>query len=205
MSDRVDIEYNVKVTGLKEAQAGAENAATSAQQAKTAMESAQLQANTSLPTMIMTIRSANAARLAVQQTAKGIHDMNLTSIMYGFLNMIQVVRNLTTLTKTLKESTGAAAAARAILMTLTGQWWLIPVALAAGALVYSQIRSMQTGGAVTYTGLHFLHRGEYVVPANQRLGPIFITFNDQPKPGLSRDQWLNQIGETIRHQIRRGS
>ncbi len=205
MSDRVDIEYNIKVTGLKEAQTGAESAAAGAQQATNALETAQLQANTSLPTMVMTMRAANAARLAVQQTSKGIHDMNLTAIMYGFLNMIQVVRNLTSLTKTLKESTGAAAAARAILMTLTGQWWLIPVALAAGALVYSQIRSMQTGGTVTYTGLHYLHRGETVVPANQRLGPIFITFNNQPEPGLSRDHWLNQLGSTLTQQIRRSS
>jgi hypothetical protein len=205
MSDRTDIEYNVRVTGLGEAQAGAQSAAEGAKQATEAMQTAQLQSNTSIPTMIMTMRAANAARLAVQQTSKGIHEMNLTSLMYGFLNMIQVVRNLTSLTKTLKESTGAAAAARAILMTLTGQWWLIPVALAAGALVYTQIRSMQTGGTVTYTGLHYLHKGETVVPANQRLGPIFITFNQEPEPGLSRDHWLNQLGETLTNQIRRGS
>ena len=40
MSDRVEVEYNVKVTGLEEAKASANAAASSANQATAAMETA---------------------------------------------------------------------------------------------------------------------------------------------------------------------
>lgn len=202
---RIGVEYNVKVTGLDEAQAAANMASESAQQASASIAAAQQQSSSTLPSILMTTRSVNAMRLAISQTAKGISDLNPTALMYGFLNMVQVVRNLTSLTKMLKDSTGAAASAQAILATLTGNWWVIPVALAAGALVYSRIRSMQSGGPVTYTGLHLLHRGEYVVPAHQSLGPIFITFNEEPRSGLDRNEWLRELGPMLSERIRRGS
>ena len=202
---RIGVEYDVKVTGLEEAQAAANMASESAQQASASMVAARQQGSSALPSILMATRSVNAMRLAVAQTAKGISDLNPTALMYGFLNMVQVVRNLTSLTKMLKDSTGAAAGAQAILATLTGNWWVIPVALAAGALVYSRIRSMQTGGPVTYTGLHLLHRGEYVVPAHQSLGPIFITFNEEPRSGLDRSELLRELGPMLSERIRRGS
>ncbi len=204
MAERVDLQYNVQVTGLGEAQAAASSATESAEQAAAAMGAARSQSTSTLPAMMMTMRSVNATRLAVAQTAKGIAELNPTALMYGFLNMVQVVNNLTSLTRMLKDSTGAAASAQAILAALTGQWWLIPMALAAGALVYSKVRSMQTGGPVTYTGLHLLHKGEYVVPAHQSLGPIFITFTEQPGSPLLRDEWLRDLGSTLSRAIRRG-
>lgn len=215
MTEKVDLEYNVQITGLEEVQASANSAASSANHASKAIQSAQAQGNSSLPTMIMAIRSANAARLAISQTTRAITDLNPTALMYGFLNMMQVVNNLTSLTRMLKDSTGAAARAQAVLVTLTGNWWLIPVALAAGALVYSRIRSMQSGGEVTYTGLHLLHKGETVLPANryskeptifpikQHLGPIFITFDNQPKQD-EREDWIQKLGSTLSMQLRRG-
>ncbi len=204
MSDRVDLEYRVQVTGLEEAQASANQAAASANQATTALNIAQTQSSSTLPTMLMTMRAVNATRLAITQTSRAITDLNPVALMYGFLNMIQVVRNLSQLTKMLKDATGAAASAQAILATLTGRWYLIPLALAAGALIYSRVQSMQTGGPVNQTGLYLLHRGEYVVPAHQSMGPIFITFNQQPNPGIQRDAWLNTLGEAINERIRRG-
>jgi len=115
MAERMQLEYEVSVTGLGEAAITAENASRSAEQA------------------------INAARLAVEQTSKAIEDLDPRAAMYGFLNMMQVVRNLTSLMTMLKESTGAASAAQAILATLTGRWWLIPLALTAGALIYAKI------------------------------------------------------------------
>jgi len=205
VSDRVDLEYNVRVTGLDEAQASANSASESANQASLALTGARSSASSSLPTMLMTMRAMNATRLAITQTSRAITDLNPTALMYGFLNMIQVVRNLTVLTRMLKESTGAAAAAQSILATLTGNWWVIPLALAAGALVYSRIKSMQSGGPVTNTGLYMLHRGEYVVPAQQtRLGPIFVTFERQPRSPLEMDQWLDELGPRLTERMRRG-
>jgi hypothetical protein len=155
--------------------------------------------------MLMTMRAVNATRLAITQTTRAITDLNPTALMYGFLNMIQVVRNLTELTRMLRDSTGAAASAQAILAALTGNWWVIPLALAAGALVYSRIKSMQTGGPVTHTGLYVLHRGEYVVPAQQtRLGPIFVTFEKQPRSPIEVDQWLDELGPRLTEKMRRG-
>jgi len=205
VSDRVDLEYNVQVTGLDQAQASANSASESANQAAAALQNAQAMSSSSLPTMLMTVRAVNATRLAIAQTSRAITDLNPTALMYGFLNMIQVVRNLTALTRMLKDSTGAAAAAQSILATLTGNWWVIPLALAAGALVYSRIKSMQSGGPVTDTGLYLLHRGEYVVPTQQtRLGPIFVTFEKQPRSPLEMDQWLSELGPRLTERMRRG-
>jgi len=205
VSDRVDLEYNVQVTGLDQAQASANSASESANQAAASLQNAQAMSSSSLPTMLMTIRAMNATRLAIVQTTRAITDLNPTALMYGFLNMIQVVRNLTQLTKMLKESTGAAASAQAILAALTGNWWVIPLALAAGALVYSRVKSMQSGGPVPNTGLYVLHRGEYVVPAQQtRLGPIFVTFERQPRSPLEMDQWLSELGPRLEERMRRG-
>ncbi|MCW4048333.1 MAG: hypothetical protein NWE89_01220 [Candidatus Bathyarchaeota archaeon] len=205
MSDKVDLEYNVKVTGLAEAKASADSASTSAEQATVALRNAQTVSTSSLTTSLMTVRALNASRLAISQTSRAITDLNPTALMYGFLNMVQVVRNLTSLTRMLKDSTGAASAAQAILATLTGRWWLIPMALAAGALVYSKVKSMQTGGPVDRTGLYLLHRGEYVVPSSQtRLGPIFITFDHQPASPFEMDRWLSELGPRITEKMRRG-
>ena len=205
MSDRVDLEYNVRVTGLVEAQASANSASESANQAAAAMRNAQAVSSGSLPTMLMTMRAVNATRLAITQTTRAITDLDPAALMYGFLNMVQVVRNLTVLTGMLKDSTGAAASAQAILAALTGNWWVIPLALAAGALVYSRVKSMQAGGPVSHTGLYLLHRGEYVVPAQQtRLGPIFVTFERQPRSPLEMDQWLSELGPRLTERMRRG-
>ena len=117
--------------------------------------------------------------------------------------MIQVVNNLTSLTRLLRDSTSSASAAQAVLAGLTGNLYLVPMALAAGALVYSSIKSMQTGGPVDNTGLYLLHRGEYVVPANQTsIGPVYITFNNQPTAQRT-SQWLDQLGTKIMGELRR--
>jgi len=206
VSDRVDLEYNVHVTGLEEAQASAAAASESADQAAASLQNAQAMSSSSLPTMLMSVRAFNAARLAITQTTRAVTDLNPTALLYGFLNMIQVVRNLTQLTKMLKDSTGAAASAQAILAALTGNWWVIPLALAAGALVYSRIRSMQMGGVVPETGIYLLHRRERVIPAHQShsYGPIFITFEKQPRSPLEMDRWLDELGPRLTEKMRRG-
>jgi hypothetical protein len=141
----------------------------------------------------------------VTQTSRAINDMNPMALLTSFMSMIHVVSNLTALTRRLRESTAAASAAHAILATLSGRWWLIPLAIAAGALVYSKIQSMQMGGPVNQTGLYLLHRGEYVVPASQtHLGPVFVTFERQPTGGLEVDQWLRELGPRLEEQMRRG-
>ena len=206
MSDRVDLEYNVQVTGLEQAQASANSASESANQAAASLQNAQAASSSSLPTMLMTMRAINATRLSITQTTKAITDLNPTALMYGFLNMIQVVRNLTQLTRMLKDSTGAAASAQAILAALTGNWWVIPLALAAGALVYSRIKSMQEGGIVPETGLYLLHRKERVISTrhSHSYGPIFVTFERQPRSPLEMDQWLDELGPRLTEKMRRG-
>ena len=203
MSERVGIEYRVTVTGLDTAKAAATASAESAKQATTALNHVQNQSTSSLPTLMMTVRTVNAARLAISQTSNAITELNPVALMYGFLNMIQVVNNLTSLTRLLRDSTASASAAQAILAGLTGNLYLVPMALAAGALVYSSIKSMQTGGPVDSTGLYLLHRGEYVVPANQTsIGPVYITFNKQPTAHRT-SQWLDQLGAKIMGELRR--
>ena len=62
---------------------------------------------------------------------------------------------------------------------------------------------MQTGGPVQQTGLYMLHRGEYVVPANQtHVGPVFISFSKEPSR-LGMNGWLDSIGDRILEDMRR--
>jgi len=230
MAERMQLEYEVSVTGLGEAAIAAENASASAKQADMALKGARSSASNTLPVMLMSVRSINAARLAVEQTSKALIDLDLRAAMYGFLNMMQVVRNLNSLMILLRDSTGAASAAQAILATLTGRWWLIPLALAAGAVIYAQIRSMQEGGLVEETGLYLLHRGEEVVPSRyvemrevletrrvytarneylaprtvQSFGPIFVTFERQPREGPEMERWLREMGPKLVAETRRG-
>jgi len=167
MAEKMELEYEVSVTGLGEAAIAASNAARNADQASYALTGARSSASRTLPIMLMSVRSINAARLAVEQTTRAIEKMDPRAAMYGFLNMMQVVRNLHSLMILLKESTGAASAAQAILAALTGRWWLIPLAIAAGAIIYAKIKSMQEGGLVEETGLYVLHKGEKIVPARE--------------------------------------
>lgn len=206
MAEKLELEYEVSVTGLGEAAITAENVSKTASQASLALTGARSSSSRTLPVMLMSVRSLNAARLAVEQTSKAITDLDPRAAMYGFLNMMQVVRNLTSLMTMLKESTGAASAAQAILTALTGRWWLVPLALAAGALVYAKVKSMQAGGPVRETGLYMLHRGEYVVPSKHvhSYGPIFVTFERQPRRGADMDDWLRRLGPSLVEQTRRG-
>ena len=206
MPERLELEYQVSVKGLGEAAIAAESAAKSAGQAQAAVASVREQGNRTLPMMLMSVRALNATRLAVEQTSRAITELDPRAAMYGFLNMIQVVRNLSSLMRMLRESTGAASAAQAVLATLTGRWWLIPLALAAGAVVYSKIRSMQAGGPVQETGLYVLHRGEYVVPARHlhSYGPIFVSFQRQPREGMDTDEFLRDLGPRLVESLRRG-
>ena len=218
-SEHMELEYRVTVSGLGEAAASAQSAGASAAQAAASLNAAQAQGSRTLPTMLMSVRAFNAARLAVEQTSRAITELDPRAALYGFLNMIQVVRNLTSLTNILKTSTGAASAAQAILATLTGRWWLIPLALAAGAVIYSKIKSMQIGGIIPETGPYLLHRGEEVVPAHRvyasrtenithrsstSMGPIFITFERQPREGLDMDRWLRGLEPRLVEIARRG-
>jgi len=244
MAEKMELEYEVSVKGLGEAAITAENASRSANQASLALTGARSSASRTLPIMLMSVRTLNATRLALEQTSKAITDLDPRAAMYGFLNMMQVVRNLTSIMIMLKESTGAASAAQAILATLTGRWWLIPLALAAGAIIYAKIKSMQEGGLVKETGPYLLHKGEHVVSARkiellktverergpktvevhrnvetrriytsrtehiaprtiQSIGPVFITFEKQPREGLDMDRWLRDLGPKIAQKARR--
>ena len=205
MSERLKLEYHVQVTGLGEASAAAQSAERSAKGASAAFTSARLEGGRTLPTVLMGVRAANAARLAVEQTGKAISELDPRSAINGFMNMLQVTRNLTSLMALLKESTGAASAAQAVLATLTGRWWLVPLALTAGAMVYSRLQSMHTGGMVAETGPYLLHKGEYVVPSRnvRNFGPIFVSVREAPGSGLDRDVWLQSLGEQVERRTRR--
>ncbi len=202
--ESMQIDYEVSVSGLEQTQTALQSAKRNADQAKDAIENTKRSSVTFYPILFNVVGAVNNVRQAVNQLLEGIETMNPLLLLSAFLNMVQVVNNLTTLMTALKTSTASAAAAQGILATLTGNWWLIPLAITAGALIYSQIRSMQEGGLVTYTGLHYLHKGETVVPANRyNFGNIFVSFNDQPKPGQERDKWLENLEDKLAKRTRR--
>lgn len=205
MAESLRLEYLVSVTGLDETAASLNSARGMALQAQSAVSRAKETTTQSLPVLITGVRSLNALRLAVEQASKAITTFDPRAALYSFLNMVQVVRNLTALTRMLKESTGAAAAAEAVLAALTGRWWLIPLAIAAGAAVYAHIRSMQQGGVVEETGLYLLHRGEAVVPSSHthNYGPIYITFEKQPQGVVDMEGVLQSLERRMAERMRR--
>ena len=203
------IEYNVKVTGLEQATVQADTAAKTADKATTSLNNAQNQAKTSLRPILQTVRSLNAARLAVQQTSKAINHLDPSAALYAFLNMIQVVYNLTNLMALLQKSTAGASAAQAALAVLTGKWWLIPLALAAMGVVYSRIQSFESGGYIGETGVYNLHKGEYVVPsrsvAHNSFGPIFVSLpNSAMTENVDTRELVRTLGPDIVRNARRG-
>lgn len=198
------IDYEVSVSGLEQTQTALQSAKRNADQAKDSIETAKRSGMSFYPMVFNIMGAVNNVRQAVNQLLEGIQTMNPILLLSAFLNMLQVVNNLTVLMNALKTSTASAAAAQGILATLTGNWWLIPLAITAGALIYSRIQSMQTGGTVMYTGLHYLHKGETVVPANRSyFGNIYVSFNDQPKPGQERDTWLENLEDKLTKRTRR--
>jgi hypothetical protein len=219
MAEQAEIEYQVTVTGLGEASAAANSAATQAKQASASLETARSLGSQAIPILFSSVRALTNARQAAEQANKAIRDLDPMMALYAFVNMVQTVQALTSLMKALKTSTAAASAAQAILTTLAGAWWLIPLAIAAGALVYSRIQSMQAGGLIKDTGPYLLHRGEYIVPERQvlrteriierspasvnRFGPIYVSFEKQPKED-ERDAWMRGLEERLAQKIRRG-
>lgn len=218
MTERAEIEYQVKVTGLGEASAAANSAAAQAKQASASLENARSSGSMAIPILFSSVRALTNARQAAEQANKAIRDLDPMMALYAFVNMVQTVQALTSLMKALKVSTAAASAAQAILTTLAGAWWLIPLAIAAGALVYSRIQSMQAGGIVKETGLYLLHKKEEVVPDHrvystthyssyartvQSFGPIYVSFEKQPEED-KRDAWMRGLEERLAQKIRRG-
>jgi hypothetical protein len=231
MAEKFEIEYEVSVSGLGEAALAAKEAKDGADQASAALDSTRASSSRTLPILMAGTRTLNATRLAIEQAQKAITTLNPMAAIYAFLNMLQVVSSLTQLMRLLRDSTAAASAAQAILATLTGNWWLIPLAIVAGTLIYSRIRSMQAGGSVPETGVYLLHKGESVVPRErveiektvettnlysirrsdyastthvEHYGPIFVTFEKQPRDDIDVDDWLGRLGDRISKRIRRG-
>jgi len=231
MAEKFEIEYEVSVSGLGEAALAAKEAKEGADQASAAIDATRTTSSRALPMLMAGTRTLNATRLAVEQAQRAIATLNPMAAMYAFLNMLQVVSSLTHLMRLLRDSTAAASAAQAILATLTGNWWLIPLAIVAGALIYNRIRSMQAGGSIPETGVYLLHKGESVVPRErvevertvettslysirrsdyaptthvEHYGPIFVTFERQPRDGIDVDDWLGHLGDRLSQRIRRG-
>jgi hypothetical protein len=200
------LNYTVAVTGLDQVKAQADSAAKSADLASNSVKGLQSQGVRTMPLVMNALQTVNSLRSSVDNVTKAMETMNPEAMIYALLSMISVATNLMQVMRLLRESTATAAAAQAVLNTLAGAWWLIPLAITAGILVAQSIRSMQTGGPVAETGVYLLHRGEYVVPANQvtSYGPIYVSLPAQPG-GLDVDDLLRALGPRLAGQIRRAT
>ncbi len=196
--------YMVEIQGLEAAQRQADSAAKSADMATASIEKTEKQGRTLYPVVFNLMGAITNTRQALTQLTEGIREMNPILLLSAFVNMLQVVNNLNNLMRTLQTSTAAAAAAQGVLAALAGNWYLIPLALASGALILSSLKSYQTGGPVTKTGVYMLHQGEYVVPANQvSYGPIFLNFGSAPR-GSDVNRLVRDVGPLIAERLRRG-
>jgi hypothetical protein len=200
MSERSLI-YRVQVTGLDVARAAAESAASGAESARDSLNGLQSVGSQALPLLSSGLHTVNSVRLGVENLSRALVALNPESALHALISMVGAASSLSRVMLQLRESTAAASAAQATLSALSGNLYLIPFAIAAGALVYQSLRSMREGGSVGETGVYLLHKGEYVVPANRvSYGPIFVTFE-----GSGGDSALvDGIGPRLAERLRRG-
>jgi hypothetical protein len=204
MSDSVALVYRVQVTGLDAAKAAAESASAGAEAARSALGGLQATGAQTLPLLASGLHTVNSMRMGVENLGRALSTLNPEAALHALLNMASVAANLSRVMRQLRETTATASAAQATLSVLSGGLWLVPLAIAAGALVYQSLRSMQAGGPVAETGAYLLHRGEYVVPANRvSYGPIYVTF-DSPTGSRDAEGLLGELGPKIADRLRRG-
>lgn len=201
MSERSLI-YRVQVTGLDVARAAAESAASGAESARESLGGLQSAGAQALPLLSSGLHTVNSVRLGVENLTRALATLNPESALHALIGMVGAASSLSRVMLQLRESTAAASAAQATLSALSGNLYLIPLAIAAGALVYQSLRSMHEGGSVGETGVYLLHKGEYVVPANRvSYGPIFVSFEGR---GGDSEALLAGIGPRIAERLRRG-
>ena len=198
--------YSVQVLNLAEVQQQADRVAKSADIASRSQRDLQLGTRQSLSLMANGLQIFTTTQHAIMSIQRALREANPEAWVTAFLSLLSVAMNLTQVMRQLQRSTAAAASAQAIVNTLAGAWWLIPLAITAGALIYSaSMKSFQTGGPVNQTGVYLLHRGEYVVPASQaNYGPFYISFNRQPS-GSDADSFLRELGPRLARSMRRGA
>jgi hypothetical protein len=68
------------------------------------------------------------------------------------------------------------------------------------AMPHLPILSFQNGGLVPYTGLHLLHAGENVIPANQRSGPAIVISNAHFSSDIDIDLFMRRAAWAIQTQ-----
>ncbi len=201
MSERALV-YRVQVAGLDVAKAAAESAASGAESARQSLSGLQSVGTQALPLLSSGLHTVNTMRVGVENLSRALTSLNPESALHAMLSMVSVASSLSRVMLQLRESTAAASAAQATLSALSGGLYLVPLAIAAGALVYQSLRSMQEGGSVGETGVYLLHRGEYVVPANRvSYGPIYVSFEGR---GGDADALIGGLGPRIAERLRRG-
>jgi hypothetical protein len=198
--------YSVQVLNLAEVQQQADRVARSADLASRSQQELQLSSRQTLSLMVNGLQVFTTTQHAIMSVQRALKESNPLNWVTAFLSLLSVAINLTQVMRLLQRSTAAAASAQAIVSTLAGAWWLIPLALSAGAMIYAaSMRSYQAGGPVNQTGVYLLHRGEYVVPANQTsYGPFYVSFNRQPS-GSDADSFLRELGPRLARSMRRGA
>ena len=201
MSERTLI-YRVQVTGLDVAKVAAESAASGAESARESLSGLQATGAQALPLLSSGLHTVNSVRLGVDNLTRALASLNPESALRALIGMVGAASSLSRVMVQLKESTAAASAAQATLSALSGNLYLIPLAITAGALVYQSLRSMQEGGSIGETGVYLLHRGEYVVPANRvSYGPIYVSFEGS---GGDVAALVAGLGPRIAERLRRG-
>ena len=204
MTEAMSLAYQIQVTGLELVKAQTDSAAKSAELASNSVRTLQGQGLRTMPLVMNALQTVNSLHSSVDNVTRAMETLNPEAAVYAFLSMISVAQNLTQVMRLLRESTATAAAAQAVLNTLAGAWWFIPLAITAGVMVASSLRSMQTGGQVKETGVYLLHRGEYIIPSSQvtSYGPFYVNLQGQPG-GLDLDGLLRDLGPRLARQVRR--
>jgi hypothetical protein len=232
--ESVTLQYNIQIVNVDQTIINLKQAERTASQTSKALTEAEQRTESSSRTILRGISVFTNLRQTVDYTIKGLKEADPMALLMAFMNLLQTLEGVKRLQEsTLKmsivnafssgietvitsvkslftwlQSTRAVQAAiagiQAMIATLSGQWWLVAAAIAAGVAVAAAARSMQMGGPVLATGVYLLHKGEYVVPAEtvNRFGPIYVGFTGSPT-SFDGASILRQFGAEIARRARR--
>jgi len=232
--ESVTLQYNIQVVNVDQTIINLKQAEKTASQTSKALTDTEKRTESTSRTILRGISIFTNLRQTVDYTVKALKEGDPMALLMAFMNLLQTleavkrlqestlkmnivnafssgietiitsVKNLFTWLQSTRAVQAAIAGIQAMIATLSGQWWLVAAAIAAGVAVAAAARSMQMGGPVLATGVYLLHKGEYVVPAEtvNRFGPIYVSFAGSPS-GFDGATVLREFGADIARKARR--
>ena len=245
--ESVTLQYNIQVVNVDQTIINLKQAERTASETSKTLTDTEKRTESTSRTILRGISIFTNLRQTVDYTIKGLREADPMALLMAFMNLLQTleairklqestlkmsivnafssgietiitsVKNLFNWLQSTRVVQASIAGIHAMIATLSGQWWLVAAAIAAGIAVAATARSMQIGGPILATGVYLLHKGEYIVPAetvnrvsnyyntsmtSTRFGPIYVSFTGSPDR-FDKATILSEFGAEIARKARR--